>query len=485
MTETKPLSRRATRRTAAKKITSDHDPFAPPGAKKSDDSSNSTRPKTSIYTQGFVPDKAMIEKPEFLLPPGDSQNPLSLWAMMLNPSEKKLFVPEVPLSKIKAREGESRQVREEFNSESLDQMAKTIKDMGLMKPPELTYDADEDTFWIETGERRVRSCRIAELENIPAFVFLVRPKNPIVRQLTENIQAEGLSAFETLDSLIRIQDELKADGLDASYASLARVIQKPRSYVQKHFNLESINVELRELVKQYELVTDFQYMDYLRKIWDISSDIVHFMLKHRKDYGFNRSFAMLLLKGLKSQYANEIETSFRNFSLVKAEQIESALRYFSLDGADPELVISAGPASSVRDEGYIERLIYEHESKPIGVQSLAHGKQNEVNSEIDSSNVKVETPVDSPLNPGGSKTDDKNTNIDDSELNPDNKVEDDSSVSIVNAEQRVISGQLKGIGNAFLDLTRKDTDSTYAWFLTENKELIRAKVKHFSIKMIS
>ncbi len=101
-------------------------------------------------------------------------------------------ISEVPLDQIKANPN---QPRHEFTPETLQELAASIREIGIVQP--ITLRKMEDgTYQIIAGERRWRASQMAGLETIPAYIRTADDENMMQMALVENIQREDLNAIE-------------------------------------------------------------------------------------------------------------------------------------------------------------------------------------------------------------------------------------------------------------------------------------------------
>ena len=98
---------------------------------------------------------------------------------------------EIPLSQI---EPNPDQPRREFDQEALEELAGSIKTLGIIAPITLRQVA-ENHYQIIAGERRWRASQLAGLTAIPAYIRTVEDENVMEMALVENIQREDLNAI--------------------------------------------------------------------------------------------------------------------------------------------------------------------------------------------------------------------------------------------------------------------------------------------------
>lgn len=141
-------------------------------------------------------------------------------------------INEIKLSLIKPNPGQPRQ---DFDEESLNELAASIRELGIIQPITLRQMPDE-SYQIISGERRYRASLQAGLETIPAYVRTVEDETVMEMALIENIQREDLNPVEialTFQKLIE-QYHLTQDRLServgkkrATIANYLRLLKLP------------------------------------------------------------------------------------------------------------------------------------------------------------------------------------------------------------------------------------------------------------------
>ena len=119
--------------------------------------------------------------------------------------QKSAGINEIELSKIEANPF---QPRTKFDAEALEELAVSIKEIGLIQPITLRK-VGEDKYQIIAGERRFRASQLAGLETIPAYVRKAKDDGMLEMALVENIQREDLDSVEIALSYQRLIDELE------------------------------------------------------------------------------------------------------------------------------------------------------------------------------------------------------------------------------------------------------------------------------------
>ncbi len=135
------------------------------------------------------------------------------------------------------------QPRTRMDETSLDELAESIKEHGIMQPV-LVRPVDGGRFEILAGERRWRAAQRAGLKDVPALVKTVPDASALAIGLIENIQREDLNPLEQANGLARLIDEF---GL--THDAVAKAIGRSRSAVTNLLRLR----ELAKPVQEYLL----------------------------------------------------------------------------------------------------------------------------------------------------------------------------------------------------------------------------------------
>lgn len=100
------------------------------------------------------------------------------------------------------------QPRTNFNEESLQELASSIKELGLIQP--ITVRKLEfNKYQLISGERRLRACRLVGLTTVPAYIRIANDNESLVMALVENIQRHDLDPIEIALSYQRLIDEIQ------------------------------------------------------------------------------------------------------------------------------------------------------------------------------------------------------------------------------------------------------------------------------------
>ncbi len=98
------------------------------------------------------------------------------------------------------------QPRREFDEESLNELAESIKSYGILQPI-IVRKLDDDYFELVAGERRLRASKIAGLEKIPAIVREYTDAQTSEISIIENVRREDLNPIEEAAAYERLMNE--------------------------------------------------------------------------------------------------------------------------------------------------------------------------------------------------------------------------------------------------------------------------------------
>ena len=122
------------------------------------------------------------------------------------------------------------QPRKTFNEDSLQELAESIKNDGLIQP--IVVKEDIDSYIIIAGERRFRASKIAKLKEIRAIVLNSDEEKMRQFALIENIQREELNSVELA---FAYQELLKLH--DNTHEELSLMIHKSRAHITNTLRL--------------------------------------------------------------------------------------------------------------------------------------------------------------------------------------------------------------------------------------------------------
>ena len=98
------------------------------------------------------------------------------------------------------------QPRQNFDEEALEELATSIRELGIIQPLTLRSVGD-NSYQIISGERRYRAALLAGLETVPAYIRTANDSEVTEMALIENIQREDLNAIEIALTFRKLIDQ--------------------------------------------------------------------------------------------------------------------------------------------------------------------------------------------------------------------------------------------------------------------------------------
>ncbi|WP_116105229.1 ParB/RepB/Spo0J family partition protein [Lewinella sp. IMCC34191] len=139
------------------------------------------------------------------------------------------------------------QPRQEFEKESLKELADSIRVHGIIQPMTVRHMGD-GSYQIISGERRFRASQMAGLREVPAFIRTANDQTLLEMALIENIQREDLNPMEVAYSYLRLQEEF-----DLTQEELARRVGKKRSTITNYLTILSTSNRVRQAIKDRKI----------------------------------------------------------------------------------------------------------------------------------------------------------------------------------------------------------------------------------------
>lgn len=139
------------------------------------------------------------------------------------------------------------QPRIDFDQESLQELAASISQLGIIQPITVRK-MGYDKYQLISGERRFRACQIALIEKVPAFVRIANDQEMLEMALVENIQREQLNPVEVALSYQRLLDECKL-----TQDKMSERVGKKRSTITNYLRLLKLPAEILASLKNKDL----------------------------------------------------------------------------------------------------------------------------------------------------------------------------------------------------------------------------------------
>ena len=158
----------------------------------------------------------------------------------VEPARPLVSTSEIEISKI---EPNPYQPRTEFDQEALEELAASIKLLGLIQPITLR-PLDNGRYQIISGERRFRASQLAGLERVPAYIRKTDDQGMLDMAIVENIQREDLDAIEVALSFQRLIEECSL-----TQEAMAERVGKKRATVTNYLRLLKLPAQIQFAIR--------------------------------------------------------------------------------------------------------------------------------------------------------------------------------------------------------------------------------------------
>ena len=142
-------------------------------------------------------------------------------------SKKSYLLNEIEIDKISLNPN---QPRTNFNKKSLDELASSINELGLIQP--VTVQKIDENFILISGERRLRAFKQLNKKYIPAYIRTADDQTSLEMALVENIQRRDLDPIEIAITYQRLTSELKI-----SHDEMSKRVGKDRTTITNYIRL--------------------------------------------------------------------------------------------------------------------------------------------------------------------------------------------------------------------------------------------------------
>ncbi len=211
-----------------------------------------------------------------------------------------------------------KQPRTHFDEDALEELANSIKVLGVIQPVTVKKEAD-GRFTVISGERRLRASQLAGLETIPAYVREVDDQRLHEMALVENIQRQDLNALEVAISLQRLMDEC-----DLTQDLLSERVGKKRSTIANYMRLLKLPHEVQAAVRE-----EYISMGHAKAIASAPEDAQLGMLKKTIKKNLSVRQVEELVKKLNEGGKKAAETDDEEFPESYGRLVEHLEKFFS------------------------------------------------------------------------------------------------------------------------------------------------------------
>ncbi|MBR4970148.1 MAG: ParB/RepB/Spo0J family partition protein, partial [Paludibacteraceae bacterium] len=191
------------------------------------------------------------------------------------------------------------QPRRDFDEESLEELAESIRQVGVIQPISLKKLAN-GKYMIIAGERRFRASKLANKATIPAYVREVNDELMMEMALVENIQREDLNAIEIALSCQNLMQKC-----NYTQEQLSERIGKKRATVTNYLRLLRLPAEIQMAIKDKKID-----MGHARALVGVDDPVAQLNI-----------FSQIISEGLS---VRKVEELVRNLGVEKKPKIKSS-----------------------------------------------------------------------------------------------------------------------------------------------------------------
>ena len=260
-------------------------------------------------------------------------------AVPIDPTERVNVVLHVPVENIRPN---PHQPRSDFNEESLEELASSIKKHGLIQPITVRH-IGKKRFELISGERRLRAAKIGGIDKIPAYIREADDEQIIAFALVENIQREELNPLEIALGYQRLIDECSYTQSEvaervgknrSTVTNMLRLLQLP-DFIQAALRDESIStgharalINLKNEQDQKKILKQIQKKSLsVRQTEELvkNFDKKKKQKENRKKTAESNPFLNDIAKRLRSRYSTKVDIR------PKGKGGEIRIEYYSED----------------------------------------------------------------------------------------------------------------------------------------------------------
>ena len=256
---------------------------------------------------------------------------------------------EIAISQI---EPNPNQPRREFDEEALQELASSIREIGIIQPVTLRQTGD-GRYQIIAGERRWRASQMAGLETIPAYIRTVEDENVMEMALVENIQREDLNAIE-----IALAYQHLAETTGMTQARISERVGKSRAAVTNYMRLLKLPAQIQMALKDKQI--DMGHARALLSLDSPSQQIKLFKEVQKQGYSVRKveDLVQMIKNGEDIQVAKKVVSN-----KPQQSEVYDALRRRLADLFQTKVQLSCSPRGKGKitipfnDEAELEHII--------------------------------------------------------------------------------------------------------------------------------
>ena len=258
--------------------------------------------------------------------------------------ESEGFVIELDINKI---EPNRKQPRKLFDEASLEELAESLKNFGMLQPIIVKKCEDDGFYELIAGERRFRAAKIAGLVKLPAIIKDFDNEMAFEAALIENLQREDLNPLEEAESFQRLYQEF-----GMSQEKISQRVGKSRSAVTNAMRLLQLDKRVQNFVMENKLSGG-----HARTLLSITDAELQFELAEKIiEEGYSvRAVEALVKAEIEKQNAPEINNEEEKKKTISSPQ------YYAIENDLKSIFSTKVKISKNKNKGKIEIEYYSDE----------------------------------------------------------------------------------------------------------------------------
>lgn len=199
-------------------------------------------------------------------------------------------------------EANPNQPRREFEEQALQELADSIRELGVIQPITLRK-RDDEKYQIIAGERRFRASQLAGKNTIPAYIIDANEENSMEMALIENIQREDLNAME-----IALAYQQLVEQYNLSQEQLSKRVGKGRATIANFLRLLKLPAAIQVALKEKSID-----MGHARALLSLESPAEQIKLYHEiKERGYSVRQVEEIVRNIKNGETTQAKAKNEN-----------------------------------------------------------------------------------------------------------------------------------------------------------------------------
>lgn len=210
-------------------------------------------------------------------------------------------VKDITMVAISAIRPNSFNPRKHFDEDSLNELADSIRQQGILQPVTVRPTADNG-YELVFGERRYRAAKIVGMQEIPAIISELSDGEAEEIAITENLQRKDVTPMEEANAYQRLMESGRHD-----LSSLAVQFGKSEAYIRTRLKFTSLIPEIASLLETDEITVSVA-SEICRYGEDIQHEVYEQHLKENLTYSSWRGMkASEIAKDIERLYTADLD----------------------------------------------------------------------------------------------------------------------------------------------------------------------------------